>query len=351
MHILYSILLMILGVSTLVIVHESGHYFVARAFGMRVLKFSIGFGKPIIEWRPKNSPTTFQIGLIPVLAYVQIDGMNPAEEIDPHDPGLFPNKGVFARIATIAAGPLANYLLASLIVLCVAPIGWPSVEQMSPVTVDSVSAAYPAARAGILPGDVIVSANGQAINTFDDLLSVTKSRANQPTAYVVSRKGTQLPPITITPKLEGGRGIIGLTPAGEVKFKPLSLKESAKQAVIVPFLISADMLSHVGGMLQKHTTEGLSGPVGVGTVLYKQANKGILDFLITLLSLSVSLGLFNLFPIPALDGGRLMFLAYEVITRRRPNEQFEAVVHGVGLMMLLGLIAYVTIFRDVAGHG
>src|SRR5689334_8961912 len=103
-----ELLLVILGISTLVIVHESGHYLAARAFGMRVLRYSIGLGPAIWRYQPKGSPTVFQVCAIPFLAYVQIDGMNPTDQVDPKDPTLYPNKSVVARIITIFAGPFAN---------------------------------------------------------------------------------------------------------------------------------------------------------------------------------------------------------------------------------------------------
>jgi regulator of sigma E protease len=98
-----DILLIIVGISILVIVHESGHYLAARAFKMRVLRYSIGFGPTLFKYQPKGSPTVFQVAAIPFLAYVQIAGMNPHEDVDPKDPGLFGNKSVFARVVTIAA--------------------------------------------------------------------------------------------------------------------------------------------------------------------------------------------------------------------------------------------------------
>ena len=109
-----SYLLAILGLALLMIVHEGGHYLAARKFGMRVTKFSIGFGPTLFKHRPKDSPTTFQIAVIPFLAYVQIAGMNPFEEHDPNDKGSYANASLLGRIATIAAGPIANYLFASL---------------------------------------------------------------------------------------------------------------------------------------------------------------------------------------------------------------------------------------------
>ena len=123
--IVLHVLLAILGLSVLMIVHEGGHYLVARAFKMRVLRFSIGFGPTLFKHQPKGSPTIFQVGAIPFLAYVQIAGMNPHEEVDPNDPELFPNKSLLARVLTIAAGPIANYLLASVVVFFLAMNSWP----------------------------------------------------------------------------------------------------------------------------------------------------------------------------------------------------------------------------------
>src|ERR1700682_4129306 len=108
-------LIAILGLAGLMVVHEGGHYLAARRFGMRVIKFSIGFGPTLYKHRPKGSPTVYQIAIIPFLAYVQIAGMNPYEENDPKDPGSYANASLWGRIVTIAAGPLANYLFASVL--------------------------------------------------------------------------------------------------------------------------------------------------------------------------------------------------------------------------------------------
>ena len=113
---LFKVLITVAALSVLIIIHEGGHYLAARAFGMRVLKYSIGFGPTLFRYQPKGSPTVFQVAVIPFLAYVQIAGMNPNEDVDPNDPELYPNKSLFARFVTIAAGPVANYLTASLIV-------------------------------------------------------------------------------------------------------------------------------------------------------------------------------------------------------------------------------------------
>ena len=343
---LLNILIAILGLSVLVIVHESGHYFVARAFGMRVLRYSIGFGPTLWKYKPKDSPTTFQVGAIPFLAYVQIDGMLPSDERDPDDPGLFQNKGVLARALTIAAGPAANYILATLIIFVLALFSWYDPVDM---VVGEVIEGGAAETAGIQPGDRFVEAGGTEIHDIGDLQAVTAPRAGQPTEYVVERDGERLPPITITPResdRQPGVGLIGVAARDVGEFRPYSVSEAAAVAIRWPWETTAKQIAGLGSMIRRRTTEGISGPIGMTRFVGQQASHGLWWFVHVLALLSVALGFFNLLPIPALDGGRLMFLAFEVITRRRPNEQIEAVVHFVGILFLLGVLVLVSI-RDV----
>jgi membrane-associated protease RseP (regulator of RpoE activity) len=121
------VLLAVFGLSSLVIVHEAGHYFAARAVGMRVTRFSIGFGPVIVSYRPPNSPTTFALGAIPFFAYVMIAGMNPAEDADSNDGALYSHKSVWARCLAIAGGPFANYAAACALIFALAlSVGWPT---------------------------------------------------------------------------------------------------------------------------------------------------------------------------------------------------------------------------------
>src|SRR5271165_3022847 len=129
-------LVAILGLAVLMIVHEGGHYFAARKFGMRVVRFSIGFGPTIWKHQPKGSPTVYQVALIPFLAYVQIAGMNPYEESDPRDPASYANASLWARTVTIAAGPLTNYLFASVLIFFGLLIGGRDVPDETSLRVD-----------------------------------------------------------------------------------------------------------------------------------------------------------------------------------------------------------------------
>jgi regulator of sigma E protease len=339
-------LIAILGISVLVIVHEAGHYLAARAFGMRVVRFSVGFGPTIAKWQPAGSPTVFQIGAIPFLAYVQIAGMNPAEDNDPNDPELYPNKGVFARFVTIAAGPFANYLIACVLVFTLALMGYHGANPPhEPMVVSAVQPGTPSDKAGLKANDVIVEANGKSVRHVEDLIEITKDRGGKPTPYVIERAGKRLPPLTITPIKEQDRGIIGVVP--KLNNQPLAIDRALAYAVVTPFELTVFQLQGFAQMWEKKSTKGMVGPVGM-VKLVAERTSSFVSLANILILISVALGLFNLLPVPALDGGRLVFLGYEIITRKRANERIENLVHTVGLVLLLCLIALVTL-RDVAG--
>ncbi len=346
---LFKVLITVAALSILIIIHEGGHYLAARAFGMRVLRYSIGFGPTLFRYQPKGSPTVFQVAAIPFLAYVQIAGMNPNEEVDPDDPELYPNKSLFARVTTIAAGPIANYLTASAIVFGLGVTdNLPPMQPAEPMQVGHVVPDSPAAGAGLEEGDVIVMANGQPIANVSELIDATAPRAGEPTEYVIERNGEALPPIVIVPLDRGGRGQIGVGAKMIRLYEELGVWDSAKLSVVLPYQMTMAQLNGLAEMVKRRSTEGIGGPVMMGKMVAEAAQAGLPAFLWILMFISVALGMFNLLPFPALDGGRLIFLGYEAVTRRRANEQFEMAVHAFGIVFLLGVMILVT-YRDIFG--
>ncbi len=344
--------IIITAISIMVIVHESGHYLMARAFGMRVLRYSIGIGPTLFKYQPKNSPTIFQVCAIPFLAYVQIDGMNPTDEIDPKDPALFANKSVFARIMTILAGPMANYVWASVLIFFLITFGGVQRIVEGPMIVGTIIDDSPAAAGGIHLGDEVVEANGIAIHNIDELIAATRDRAGQPTVYRVQRGGHLLDPMTITPRADpdqGGRAVIGIVPQPAFAYEPASIGTALESAIIIPFALTIQQAEALSDRIRHGSTQGISGPVGMARHMRESAQAGMYSFVSMLVIISVALGFFNLLPFPALDGGRLVFLFFELITRRRANERVEAVIHMVGIVVLLCFAAYVTIYRDIPG--
>lgn len=333
----------ILGISLLVIVHEAGHYLAARAFGMRVLKFSIGLGKPLWKYQPKGSPTTFQVCMVPLLAYVQIDGMNLADEVDPKDPGLYPNKGVFARIVTIFAGPFANYLAASAMIFGLAQIGGlPEPETTNRVAM--VSKGSPAQIAKLRPEDRVIEVGGIRVESYEDLVRANRGRENEPTEYILLRDGERVS-VMLTPTMrefaDGPRPVIGIQLVSERVFRTHSMDEAARRAVTYPLILTVANLEGIAEVIRRRDHEQVKSVVGMTKILSDSIRIAPQQYVWYLILISIALGLFNLLPVPALDGGRLAFLGYEVITRRRANERVEAAIHTVGLLLLLGVLVIV----------
>lgn len=344
--------IIITAISIKVIVHESGHYLMARAFGMRVLRYSIGIGPVLFKHQPKGSPTIFQICAIPFLAYVQIDGMNPTDDVDPKDPALFANKSVIARILTILAGPLANYLWASVLIFFLITFGGVQRQIEGPMIVGTIIDDSPAALGGIELGDEVVEAAGVPVHSLDELIAATRDRAGQPTVYVVRRGGVQQAPMTITPRADatqGGRAVIGIVPQPQFAYEPATIGMALRSAVLIPLALTVAQAEGLADRVRQRSTEGMSSVVGMARHMRQSAQAGAYSFVSMLVILSVAIGFFNLLPFPALDGGRLVFLFFELITRRRANEKVEAVIHMVGIVVLLCFAAYVTIYRDIPG--
>ena len=339
----------VLGITVVVIIHELGHYLVARAFKMRVLRYSLGFGPVIAKYQPKGSPTIFQVCALPILAYVQIDGMNPAEENDPKDPELFCNKSAFARLMVILAGPMANYLAASLIVFGLYAIGGKPEEDLTgALVITQVTVDSPASRAGIVPRDEIFEANGVPVHVQDDLANVTRVRAGQPTVYRVRRDGVELPAMTITPMqtdataTEPARGIIGILGEPTLRFVDAPLNELLLVAVELPISVTMMQVAGVTNMVRNLTLAGIGGPRQMVEHVAAQAERGVRYYVFSLFNLSIALGFFNLLPIPALDGGRAMFVLVEAVTRRKLNAKLETIATLVGFATLISLIVFVS---------
>ncbi|HEY6560644.1 MAG TPA: M50 family metallopeptidase [Polyangiaceae bacterium] len=334
----------ILGLALLMVVHEAGHLIAARAFGMRVIKFSIGFGPALWRHQPKGSDTLYQVALIPFLAYVQIAGMNPLEEIDPEDKGSYANASLIGRISAIFAGPLANYLFASVFFFAAFMIRGEPV----PTTRIELLPEGVAKSAHMKDGDKIVAISGTRIDTWDQMREKILASPNKPLEFVVERGGKQQT-LKITPaaKGEGGGGQIGVRPIADLI--PMSAQAAAVRSVVEPAKVVELLVVSLARIITGKDKPQLSGPVGIVREVSRAAQRSWADYLYLLGLLSAYLGGFNLVPFPALDGGRLMFLGYEAVTRRRPNAKVEAQVHMVGLVMLLALILVVTVF-DIRGN-
>jgi regulator of sigma E protease len=339
-----SILVAIIGLGLLIVIHEAGHFIVARLCGMKVERFSIGFGPTLLGF--KRGGTIFQIAPIPLGGFVQITGLNPNEEFDRSDPHVYPNRPRWMRLATILAGPAANYLTAFLLMAIVLlGYGMPSKTQkiVEPVP------GRPAATAGIKAGDVLVSANGQPVNADRPISDIIQASQGAPVEIHVMRNGQPMS-FKVTPDKKSTVYQVGIQIGSTDERIAVPVGTAVKEAFLYPYYTSVGILAGLYDMIRGRVHAELSGPIGITKQIAKAADRGAVDFFGILILLSVYLGLFNLLPFPALDGGRALFLGIESIIRRQVNPRIEAAVHTAGFVLLLGVLLVVS-FKDIFGKG
>ena len=337
----------------LVFIHEFGHFITARLLRVEVEEF--GFGLPpraLILFRWKG--TAFTLNWLPIGGFVRPKGEN-----DPNVPGGLAASSPWIRLAVLMAGPFMNLIAAVFIYsLIFARIGIPDVNR---VLVSSVGENTPAQQGGLQEGDIFVSGNSQPIQSYADLRAVIESNIDQPVNFIVDRSGEKLE-FTVTPQMnaEAQRVMIGVGlgnpfTAAKTWFETLPLSvETTYYAIdalvsLPAKLIRGDISSNEGRVI---------GLKGIYDILERSVSHDVqaseapassspidqpVRTLDLIASLTISLGVFNLFPFPALDGGRIIFVLPELILRRRVPHQFENLVHGIGMALLILLMVYVNL--------
>ncbi len=336
----------VLGFALLIVIHELGHFSVARLAGMRVERFSVGFG-PIL-WSRRRGETEWCLSALPLGGYVRVAGMAPGEAVDPADRGAYPNHPAWRRFLVILAGPAMNYLAA--VAIAVAMFATAGLSQADPApVVGEIVPGSAAERAGLRPGDRVLAFDGRPIQSWDELVAAVQASPGRAAELTVRRAGA--PPdapaelVRATPVDSGGVGLLGVRPSlTTVRATPgaaLALGVRSTNARAVEFLAG---LAQVATGRRKGE---LRGPLGIAEEMARSARAGAAQFVTMLWLISLVLSLFNLLPVPALDGGRLAFLGYELVTRRRVNQRVENVVHLIGALALVGLLT-ATVFGDLA---
>lgn len=348
------IILAILALGILIIIHEAGHFIVARLCNMRVDKFSLGFGPAI--WKKKIGETTYQIGAIPLGGFVQIAGLSPDEEghkeTDPNDPRLYNNRPAWQRFLAVLAGPAINYLVAGLIFT---GIFFYKGTPPKGAIVAEVVAQKPAAVAGILPGDELLEINGFSARRYDRVSGLIQLSEGKPVSVFIQRNGNKLSfqvnPFLVERQVQlNGEvkkekvWVIGLTPGPkEMGKEKLNMLASVAAGFYEPIQFTVDQITYFKFLFQgKGSFKAMGGPVQIVRQLKEGIHTGWLAGLSMIAVISAALGFMNLFPIPALDGGRLVFLGIEIITRRPINQRIEQIVHVIGFILLLGLLLLIT---------
>ncbi len=345
--------LAILALSILIIIHEFGHFAAAKLGGMHVDRFSIiGIGPVILRlftWKG----TEFVISAIPFGAYVHIVGMEPEEyamdeegNLPAPPPGYrnFRDSPLWARFFAIAGGPLANYLAA--MVLVIAATSAVGVQEPIGVEIGGFGIGSPAAAAGLEVGDEIIAVDGENVRGPDAQLAVmeaTKAKLGSTVELTVEREGEEM---TIPVALNAEAPAMNATLAIKGDYVPISPGAAVVLGVQWPFVQTKRQLVGFAHMITGKSKGSVGGPVAIAKAIKASAEQGWVDLIMFSALISTALGMFNLFPIPALDGGRLVFLGYEAIARRPPNKMLEERVHTIGMILLMSMIGF-TVFNDL----
>ena len=316
-----------------ILIHEFGHFIVAKMNGVSVLEFSVGMGPKLFQ--KESNGTLYSLRLLPVGGYCQLEG----EDEENDSPNSLNNQSPFVRLKVILAGAIMNFILAFILLILLMSVSRVS-NEVSGVLEDS-----PAYSSGIQTGDKIVSINGKNINDGEELLKNIKESQGDLDIRVI--RDSQSKNIKVTPRLENNVRKIGVNFQEEYNIKNFSLIKGFKKGVIT-FLNLTGMLYKFLGMLitGQLGLGGVSGPVGVVKEIGNAAKTGVANLIFLLAYININLGVFNLLPIPALDGGRAIFILIEMIFGKKISQEKEGYIHMVGLILLLALIAIVTI-KDV----
>lgn len=316
-----------------ILIHEFGHFIVAKMNGVSVLEFSIGMGPKLFQ-RESNG-TLYSLRVLPVGGYCQLEG----EDEENDSPNSLNNQSPLVRLKVILAGAIMNFILAFILLILLMSVSRVSTE-VSGVIKDS-----PAYSSGIKTGDQIVSINGENVSDGEELLKSIKESKGDLNIGVI--RDSQSKNIKVTPRLENNIRKIGVNFQEEYNIKNFSIIKGFKKGLIT-FLNLTGMLYKFLGMLitGQLGLGGVSGPVGVVKEIGNAAKTGVANLIFLLAYININLGVFNLLPIPALDGGRAIFILIEMIFGKKISQEKEGYIHMVGLILLLALIAIVTI-KDV----
>jgi regulator of sigma E protease len=346
----------------IVFIHELGHYLVARWCGVRVEVFSVGFGREIVGFDDRHG-TRWRLSLIPLGGYVKFFGdFNEASMPDPEAERMsaadravaLPFQPVWKRAAIVAAGPLANFLLAILIYAGTFMLVG---QQIMPPKVAGVVPGGAAAQAGFQPGDFILSIDGKPVESFADVQRIVSLRAGDRLIFEVERKN-QLVTLEVVPqnmevtglggKQRMGRiGLQGVADINQVIVKTYGPSEAVVMAVRETGRVINDNLRFITRAFEgKADLSQLSGPIGIARVAGEVASISLISLIALAATLSVSIGLVNLFPIPILDGGHLVLLAYEGVVGRPLNAMAQEWAFRAGFVLLIGLMVF-SVVNDV----
>lgn len=350
----------LLVLTVVVFIHESGHFWVGRLFSTRIETFSIGFGRSLTSWTDRKG-TVWKIGWLPLGGYVKFWGDEDATSLpdderlariasDPDAARCFHFKPLWQKALIVVAGPLANFVFAVAVFAALYSInGIPRMQAVADIVIEGSAAA----EAGILVGDEIVSVNGEPLTDFGDLRRAALASDGEPVVLVIRRDG-RLIEISVRPQRVENTDPFG----NKVTVYQIGIGRSEGAAVEMEYLdpVSAVTLgvkevgfviertfAFIGGLIVgREDTSQLSGPIGIAKASGEWATLGAVALINLMAYLSISIGLLNLFPIPMLDGGHLLFYGIEAVRRKPLGEGAQEVALRIGLALVLSLMLFAT---------
>jgi regulator of sigma E protease len=344
--------------------HELGHFLVARWAGVKVLTFSLGFGPELAGFNDRHG-TRWKISAVPLGGYVKFFGddseaSTPSSETlasmtEEERAGSFHHKKVASRAAIVAAGPIANFLLAIVIFTCLFTFfGKPSTT----ARVDQVEVGSAAAAAGFQVGDVVTAIDGKSIGSFSDMQRIVGTRAGEPLSFTIKRGDSSLQ-LQGTPELKevkdpfgnvhklGVLGITRKTATGEVTTERVDPATAFWLGIKETWFVIDQTLSYIGNVFTgRASADQIGGPIRIAQISGQVATLGITPLLHLAAVLSISIGLLNLFPVPLLDGGHLLFYAAEVVRGRPLSDRSQEYGFRFGLVLVLMLMVF-AFYNDV----
>lgn len=337
------ILIAILVFGFLIFIHELGHFLTARMFGVKVNEFSLGMGPKLVTYTSKKSGTVYALSMFPIGGYVSMEG----EDNESDDPNSFRGKAAWKRFIIVSAGAVMNLfcgVLAMLILVLNTNLGSTVIYDFVPPEQSGYEIS--SANSGLLPGDRIIKVGDTKVHILTELNYEVMRNGTEPIEVVVLRDGEEKTLTVTFPTEESGGetfGTLDFRVWGEEKTFGSVIKHTFYYSLSTMKMIWESFFDLLTG---RYGFSSVSGPVGAASVVSEAAKVSVLHLLYLVGIISMNLGIFNLFPIPALDGGRLVFLLIEIIFRKPVPEKYEGWVHFAGILLLFGFMILVTI-KDV----
>lgn len=352
----------LVAIGPLIIIHELGHYWVGRWFGVGAETFSIGFGREIAGWTDRRG-TRWKVGWLPLGGYVRFVGDEDAASTPATDDARmsdeqrarsFHHKPVWQRFLVVLAGPMANFLIAiAILAAFFATLGAPRTN-----IVGDVAPGTAAASAGIRPGDRILAINGRPTETFNDIRNYVVLRPNHDVVITIEREGavrqapTRLGSDILTDEFGQSfrRGLLGVNPTTGVleRVPPLEAVPMAAETTVKLTRWIVDGLWQI--VTGQRSAKEIGGPLKIAQIAGQQASLGALEFIQLVALISINLGFINLLPVPMLDGGHLLFYAVEAVRRRPVSAAAQGWAFRGGLALLVALLVFTTV-NDLGSFG